>query len=695
MSSVPTGRRPPGRPPNATTLASTQTNTINKMFAAANIHASPNTRSKKKPKNTTPKPLSKETAQHTNQDKSPITSDQEIELENLSNTQNPINVPSTPDRSPQQSDEDDISDMEGTTNCNSRNNEDTDTVSQESEGTPTRKNSNAKRRRSRGSRGSKKSVQTTLFGKERRFTPNGTHLTRFDISFRIEESSNPPEQAQLKFQNLLRAIQDHSDMDAHILPWKLSDHNSFPVISTTDQVPKQLSQLRVYFPRLRLTKKSSMVYTNMFIEHEMDPKDILLDISFCMEDEGIKIFKKSIQAEEVAIIGWFLYGIREIDPENLAEAIRKTDGTTVVGLRQMRIRTAINGKASPIRAMGIECDANYEESAKAQLIKLYQSSSSNWPLGIKLRYMRDVRFLCGTDALSKTIHLLGKHDRFQNGICSQRTKDILELDFVNSKVKKSLREILMKIKSTKRPSSSLFHSVDPLWNNRDIHIFTFLPDFMDQAQSIINQMVPYLMHLEGDHVRSYFTSEALARSDGCVWNEERGCAISDVDRELSRIDSLDEAYDIANPSKPSNSLDISLATPSTTKDSDALFAYDNASVSTFGTNTSVRPTADAFQTVQIGNQSNSSSVASDLSFRTKSSIITAVKQDLRAEIQSSLATLLKAELSNFFGPSIHRSGSNPSSHTAQPTTSGESGETDASQEQGKNSAGPSNGTGEA
>ena len=426
----------------------------------------------------------------------------------------------------------------------------------------------------------------------------------------------------------------------------------------------------------------------------MEFNDLLLDINFWTQEEGFSIFKKSIQAEEVAILGWFLYGIKEIDSKNLSEAIKQTDGTTEVGLRQMQIRTAVNGKASLIRALGIECDAKHEISTKSQLIKLYQSSNTTWPLGIKLRFMRDVRFLCGTDAINKTIHLLGKHDRFQNGICSRRCNDILQLDFMNSTSKRSLRDILMSIKSSKRPSNGLFHSIDPMWNNSDTHIFTFLPDFTEQAEGVINQMIPYLIYLEGDYVRSFFTAEALARAEGCVWDDQKRCAVSDLDKELANIDMLDDAYDIANPSKPSNAFDISMASPSTTKDSDALFAYDNGSISTLGTAASIKPTSTSFATSQVGTQSNSSSVASDLSYRTKSSIISSVKQDLRAEIQSSLASLLKTELTNLLGPSI-RLGSNPSNHVETLTSDDPNGETDASQGREEVDASPSNGAGHA
>ena len=70
-----------------------------------------------------------------------------------------------------------------------------------------------------------------------------------------------------------------------------------------------------------------MIYTNIFIKHDQEAKGLLLDIGFWTEEEGGKIFKK-FQCYH-----------------------KKTDGKTIIGLHQMKIRTSANGKASPIWAI--------------------------------------------------------------------------------------------------------------------------------------------------------------------------------------------------------------------------------------------------------------------------------------------------------------------------------------------------------
>ena len=88
-------------------------------------------------------------------------------------------------------------------------------------------------------------------------------------------------------------------------------------------------------------------------------------------------------------------------------------------------------------------------------------------------------------------------------------------------------------------------------------------------------------------------------------------------------------------------------------------------------------------------------MALDISLRTKSSIITAVTQDIRAEIQTSLASLLKSELANFLGPSKLGQGSNPSNQVGSLTKNNITGEKDASPDPGKHDAGLVKGAGNA
>ena len=112
--------------------------------------------------------------------------------------------------------------------------------------------------------------------------------------------------------------------------------------------------------------------------------------------------------------------------------------------------------------------------------------------------MRDPRYLCGAQAINKTKHLLGRHERFQEGIVVRRSRDIQSLDIMDRTHEKSLRDILMNMKSINKPTMSIFHSIDPAFNQDDTYVLTLLPEFATQADQILSQLVPYVKYIEGN-----------------------------------------------------------------------------------------------------------------------------------------------------------------------------------------------------
>ena len=675
-------RRPPGRPRNTAKLPS-QSNTLTTIFAGTSIDSDTNVRKKNKPN---------QTSEDSTMKPSSAWEIEEDDEEMLDTTEASTTDESTvkkkdhnPEKDRDTTKEDTTKEDESTATTNS---EDPVVAEVREISTPTQTNSAKKRDRNRGTKGKKKAVQRTLFDKDTRlFNCRNVFNTRFDLSFRVPASNKPPEEMQKQIQEFLNACNDNSDGSINILPWKANDGTEYPFIENDDQVPSQLSQLKIYFPRLRLSQKGSLIYTSVHLGHDVAVENLLTDISFWLTDSGVKLYKKTIQAESSAILGWFLYGIKEINTENLQDAIEKTPGSPVVGLRQMRIRTSVTGKASTIRAMGIECDATQESDIKSCLIELYHSKQKYWPMGVKLRYMRDARFLCGAQAINKTVHLLGRHERFQEGIMVRRTRDLLSLDIVDREHKKSLRMILMSIKSKKKPSMSLFHSIDPVWNQSDTHNVTFLPGFEAQAEQVLSQLVPFVVYMEGEYVTKFFSTEALSKSEGCIWDEEKGCATSAIDTELDDIEMMDEEYDIGNPTKPSNILDLTKVNNNSSeiKEKRTLFGADDDSISTLGTVKSNKKIGDR-QSKELEVASTTSSIMSDLSLRTKSSIISTIQQNMEENLRGSIASILREELARMV-PAPNQPGTLSTTQDLSLTTKGSTGDKTNATLSGKNKSG--------
>ena len=125
-----------------------------------------------------------------------------------------------------------------------------------------------------------------------------------------------------------------------------------------------------------------------------------------------------------------------------------------------------------------------------------------------------------------------------------------------------------------------------------------------------------------------------------------------------------------------------------------MFAYDNESVSTLGTNVTsqVQPVTNLVP--QVGTHSATFSVASDISMRTRTSIVTAVKQDLDAELRASIRSLLREEFGNLVARD-KLSTNPPTNKNVDLTHNMINNEEDAPHGMENDEAGPSDGTGEA
>ena len=95
------------------------------------------------------------------------------------------------------------------------------------------------------------------------------------------------------------------------------------------------------------------------------------------------------------------------------------------------------------------------------LNKHYSSTSTAFPLGIRMRLVPEFREIKGNQVIvNKVANLRAKQAHFLQAITSVSSDDILSLDVITSGSTKSLRELIMEIKAWTNSSSTLFHTVN-------------------------------------------------------------------------------------------------------------------------------------------------------------------------------------------------------------------------------------------
>jgi hypothetical protein len=350
------------------------------------------------------------------------------------------------------------------------------------------------------------------------------YTTRATIKIRLQASPNPIEHLLEELTDFLEHLTSADDQ-AVLKPWKLQDRASLEIVSLDEIDKKRSVDLRKYFHQVRPgnSKAASDLYVGVYIGHD-EEYDILLENMAFWTATGNGIYKKMLQVEETIEIGWLLYSTMQMDKESLAYEFWNHFGIEV-GLRWKVIGDGLRGKtdeSTKVRALHVEvskanCMANKYLLIK-KLGKDYTGASSSFPNGIRLRFCKLLIGAINHVEKQKIAKVRGKQKLFLDNILTTTSAEISHLESTSGSLELTLREMIMKIPSNQYANTSLFHSVD-LDYRRQGHVFQYFKPLQDEAESMIQAVLPYLEHYHGKEVQKYFTQITIDRTRAYVYDE--------------------------------------------------------------------------------------------------------------------------------------------------------------------------------
>ena len=257
-------------------------------------------------------------------------------------------------------------------------------------------------------------------------------------------------------------------------------------------------------------------------------EDIMASISWWFKAEQHGLWLCALQAEKTEVLGWLLYSTREMNIASLTGAIESQSGFEV-GLWH---RIILLGRPGPIPtnqrvyAIHVEVDAAIFGTAKRWFSKTYGTDAlSDFPNGIKLRLVPELNSRTSAPMKVKIERLHARQAAFQSQVLRIDNWDITSIDFFDGDLQASLRELIMGIKSREKPLLPLFHSVDQHWQGTS-YIFTVIPQFQQEAESILSGLLPFLQFCnprsEGSLEKS-FTVCAVERWADATWDHLNYC----------------------------------------------------------------------------------------------------------------------------------------------------------------------------
>ena len=356
------------------------------------------------------------------------------------------------------------------------------------------------------------------------------------------------------------AVKDFSDLfgqfknldgTAIILPYLEQNRQQGMAPIQTPQAAKNLNQFTraVYFHKLSFPPKPSgprMIYADVYLRLSKDPMLLLQRINHIIGPTKFSVVVPPLQVEAVREIGWFVRSHKDIDKEALEKAI-----WTMYHIRvELRLKTVNphKDKKTPwteadhkIKALHVfiaDGDRYFQE--KTEIEEAYRSTATEWPMGIKMRFL----------AIEPGTHLTAEEEKFYQQIRnkqSQFTNQLKTVDVTSIITTEldspqaewggnSIRDLLMDMKlededgtPTDKP---LFHDVTREW--------TFLQEEQlkkpvmvcynpYQEADVMNRLAMLLPRLKYDLVEEYgqealqplqgvFSQEALQRHQHDTWD---------------------------------------------------------------------------------------------------------------------------------------------------------------------------------
>jgi hypothetical protein len=389
-----------------------------------------------------------------------------------------------------------------------------------------------------------------------------------------------------------------ADSSLYIAPWRLGEKDAPAPIMQSADIPSKMGALKKFFPRANPIRAGGHVYTTALIGHTTPLLDIKEEIEWWWKEWTHGMWLRPLQCEDTTVLGWLLYSLLSMDLASLTETLSEILGTPV-GLRFRMISLGTAGKVPEdniVKAIHVEVNRKHASSARRKLQEIYGTSQSTFPNGIRLRL---VPTLNSPDlnkiTRSKVERLRERQAGFTKNIKPLRTWEISQLDYHDSRIGASLRDLIMQIPAPTKKPMALFHHVDVHWKG-DGHVISILPQFEPEARSMLMGLLTFLRFGLKDksnvpRLDNFFTGTAVDRAADAEWDAETGCAITPEDRHVESIFEIDAEYDLSGGDSEiaTNGDTVMLdQTPPDRPDpstlNKTLYGEDSDTVTTLGTN---------------------------------------------------------------------------------------------------------------
>ena len=374
--------------------------------------------------------------------------------------------------------------------------------------------------------------------------------------------------------------------------------NSDLAITKPEQISTNLQSIKKFFNGICPRTGAGDIWFTVLLGYNDDDDELLENTRWWFQDNKGVMYRKALQVLDTSRKLWLLYSHEKMNLTSLKNAMDEFIATKhypsiPFALTNSNIRdgTKFNSKtkgAKQVKAIHVEVASLDTNRIKTLFSQLYGSSATTFLLQIRMRYVLAVKNSTDSKTKNQILALRNKQDWFLSSVTHAQTWEIATLDKITNPNTKSLRTLLMNIK-TKDKKSNLFLSVNEDARGDGI-FFTFPTALKTEARDMISYFGTFLAyeHKDGD-IYKYLKPDAAKRAKESSWDPLTHEAVTKENKALDRLMAETEKIDwLQDPSK-STAVEF-LQDPSITEQTKQhlheafLFSQDVGSVKTFNPN---------------------------------------------------------------------------------------------------------------
>jgi|GEM_PF-3693808 len=365
---------------------------------------------------------------------------------------------------------------------------------------------------------------------------------KLDIPDNDDGTTTMIKQTALLFTELQR-------IDPKAIIYAYDDDIPIHAIRTPQDLPDNNITFREFFLNAYPREQKGFIWTTIWLGHDKSTDFILENMKIWSKMKSSLIFAKPLQVKKSVRDYFLLWSTGRMDKDKLHDgvtaaiksftktqyqfafswiALKNSDGN------YLRLaKKELNGNQF-VKALHIEVPEDDRDTTYKVMEIIFGIDSEFKILGTTMLMVPIIREDLPSHKIENIQHLVVKQKQFLDQLYFSKTTDIAELDYKHPALGKSMRDMIMGLKTLDGKGKLIFRGIDKA-EKGEAHYLAYPRFLQEQARDVITQLPSLLTWLYGPPALEMMTVSAQARANNAPWNPQEMRAISEEDRTLKRM----------------------------------------------------------------------------------------------------------------------------------------------------------------